>query len=215
MLCGVLPPCKLRLSLSQSECQIKGSGRMQSLLENPVIRNAVLRLDVEQYHRLCSSGIIPESTELLEGVVVEKTGKSPQHTWTVAFLGEWFRRHLQTGLTLRVEQPLTLGNSEPEPDLAVVEGNRDDFRLCHPASALLVVEVAITTADMNRAKAAIYAAAGISQFLLVQPGQKQVVVFENGIDQNYSAKRSVSIGESLLLPDVCDAALQLSELFPE
>jgi hypothetical protein len=50
---------------------------MQSLLENSGIRDAVLRLDVDQYHRLCSSGIVPERTELLEGVVVEKIGKSP------------------------------------------------------------------------------------------------------------------------------------------
>ncbi len=187
---------------------------MQSLLENPVIRDAVLRLDVEQYHRLCSSGIIPESIELLEGVVVEKTGKSPLHTWTVAFLEEWFRGHLQSGLMLRIEQPLTLGNSEPEPDLAVVAGSRDDFRLCHPSSALLVIEVAITTADMDRAKAAIYAAAGISQYLLVQPEQKQVVVFENGIDQIYTTKRTLSKAESLLLHGVCSEALSLSELFP-
>lgn len=188
---------------------------MQSLLENPVIRDAVLRLDVEQYHRLCSSGIIPESTELLEGVVVEKMGKSPLHTWTVSFLEEWFRRHLQTGMLIRIEQPLTLGNSEPEPDLAVVAGRRDDFRLCHPTSALLVIEVAITTADMDRAKAAIYAAAGISQYLLIQPEQKQVVVFENCIDRIYTTKRTLLNADSLLLPGFCDAKLHLSELFPE
>ena len=188
---------------------------MQSLLENPVIRDAVLRLDVEQYHRLCSSGIIPESTELLEGVVVEKMGKSPLHTWTVAFLEEWFRGHLQSGLMLRIEQPLTLGNSEPEPDLAVVAGSRDDFRRCHPSSALLVIEVAITTSEMDRAKAAIYATAGISQYLLVQPEQKQVVVFENCIDRIYSTRRTLSIAESLVLPDFCDAELRLAELFPE
>jgi Uma2 family endonuclease len=188
---------------------------MQSLLENPVIRDAVLRLDIEQYHRLCSSGIIPESTELLEGVVVEKMGKSPLHTWTVAFLEEWFRCHLQTGLMLRVEQPLTLGNSELEPDLAVVEGSRDDFRLRHPASARIVIEVAITTADMDRAKAAIYATAGISQYLLVQPEQKLVVVFENCIDQIYTTKRTLGNADSLVLPDVCSAELNLSELFPK
>lgn len=188
---------------------------MQSLLENSVIRDAVLRLDIEQYHRLCSSGIIPESTELLEGVVVEKMGKSPLHTWTVAFLEEWFRCRLPTGMMLRIEQPLTLGNSEPEPDLAVVAGSRDDFKGCHPSSALLVIEVAITTADMDRAKAAIYAAAGISQYLLVQPEQKQVVVFENCIDQIYTTKRTLSKAESLRLSDFCGAELHLSELFPE
>lgn len=84
-----------------------------------------------------------------------------------------------------------------------------------PSAALLGIEVAVTTAEMDRAKAAIYAIAGISQYLLVQPERKQVVVFENGSDWSYTTARTLSNAESLLLPDFWSAELNLSELFPE
>jgi len=188
---------------------------MQNVLESPGIRDAILRLDVDQYHRLCSSGIISERTELLDGVVVEKMGKSPLHTWTVAVLEDWLRNHLRDGLLLRVEQPLTLGNSEPEPDLAVIAGCRDDFQKCHPSSALLVVEVAITTADLDQAKSAVYAHAGIVQYLLVMPEQKQVIVFEDPSETSYTTKRILAAGEPILLSGICDRKLDLSLLFAE
>ena len=188
---------------------------MQSLLENSGIRDAVLRLDVEQYHRLCSSGIIPERTELLEGVVVEKMGKSPLHTWTVSFLEDWFRKNLKDGLLLRVEQPLTLGNSEPEPDLAVVAGHRDDFRQCHPTRAELVVEVAITTSELDRAKSGIYANARVPMYLLVLPEQKHVVLFDTLRDDAYARKLIINSGEQFVPRGICSAALDIAELFPE
>lgn len=187
---------------------------MQNLLENSGIRDAVLRLDVDQYHRLCSSGIVPERTELLEGVVVEKMGKSPLHTWTVAFLEDWFRNNLRDGLLLRVEQPLTLGSSEPEPDLAIVTGHRDDFRLCHPQHAELVVEVAVTTAELDRAKSRIYAEAWISMYLLVLPDQKQVIVFREFRDGVYTVRETLMPGSRICLPEICGAAFDVGQLFP-
>ncbi len=188
---------------------------MQDLLENPGIRSAALRIQVDQYHRLCSSGIIPERTELLEGVVVAKMGKSPLHTWTVAILDEWFRRFLRDGLVLRVEQPLTLGNSEPEPDLAVVAGHRDDFRQCHPSKADLVVEVAITTVELDHAKAGIYAAAGIPMYLLVLPEQQQVIVFDLPQENRYFRRLVAVSGEQLCLTTCCHRDLDVRMLFPE
>lgn len=187
---------------------------MQNLLENSGIRDAVLRLDVDQYHRLCSSGIVPERTELLEGVVVEKMGKSPLHTWTVAFLEDWFRNHLRDGLLLRVEQPLTLGSSEPEPDLAIVTGHRDDFRLCHPQHAEIVVEVAVTTAELDRAKSRIYADAGIPLYLLVLPEQKQVVQYMDIRDGVYSTKNFYIAGDHLELVGISTERLPITSLFP-
>lgn len=188
---------------------------MQNLLENSGIRDAVLRLDVDQYHRLCSSGIVPERTELLEGFVVEKMGRSPLHTWTVAFLEDWFRNNLQDGLLLRVEQPLTLGSSEPEPDLAIVTGHRDDFRLCHPQHAEVVVEVAVTTAELDRAKSRIYAESGIPLYVLVLPEQKQVVMFMDIREGVYVKKTVLDTREQLALPGISDARLHIAKLFPE
>lgn len=188
---------------------------MQSLLENSSIRDAVLRLDVDQYHRLCNSGIIPERTELLEGVVVEKMGKSPLHTWTVAFLEDWFRNSLRDGLLLRVEQPLTLGASEPEPDLAIVAGHRDDFRRCHPQHAEVVVEVAVTTAELDRAKSRIYAEASIPTYFLVLPEQKQVILFRDVRDGVYATRETLTSGSQIRLREICGAALDIGQLFSE
>ncbi len=164
---------------------------MSSILENPSVSASALRLDVQQYHKLCASGIIPERTELLSGVVIEKMGKSPLHTWTVQFLSDWFEKALAADQSLRVEQPITLTDSEPEPDLAIVQGTRDDFMNQHPTSADLVVEVAITTVEVDRAKAAIYASAGIPEYWLVQPNERKVTVFTTVKDESYQSQMAV------------------------
>lgn len=182
---------------------------MSSILENPGVSASALRLDVEQYHKLCASGIVPERTELLSGIVVEKMGKSPLHTWTVQFLSDWLRSKLADGQTLRVEQPLTLAGSEPEPDLAVVSGARDDFRSQHPTTASLVVEVAISTVELDRAKAAIYASAGISEYWLIMPEAREAVVYRDIRNGEYS---SVAVVVDELRFE--EHKLPLADLFP-
>ena len=188
--------------------------RMQNVLDAPGVIDTILRLDVDQYHRLCASGIVPEKTELLEGVIVEKMGKSPLHSWTVEFLAEWFRTHLKDGLHLRVEQPLTFARSEPEPDLAIVAGTRSDFRNRHPDAAMLVAEVAITTVAIDNAKAKVYAAAGIPEFWLVLPEEKRVVVFRSPGNDGYLVSESVDAASSLLT-DLCRMPLRLTDVFTQ
>src|SRR5687768_6437915 len=121
-----------------------------SILDNAAVRNAALPISVEQYHRLGETGIIPQNTELLHGVIVEKMVKSPQHSWLVQRLADWLRSNLPSDCHLRQEQPLTFVDSEPEPDLAVVRGQPDDFRRQHPRTAEWVIEVAISSEDIDR-----------------------------------------------------------------
>lgn len=62
--------------------------------------------------------------------------------------------------------PLTLDNdSEPEPDVAVVNGNIRDYADHHPSSAILIVEVADTVLAYDRMnKAAAYARNAIPEY---------------------------------------------------
>ncbi len=46
---------------------------MSSILDSQAIRRAALPISVEQYHQLGAGGIIPEQTELLQGVILEKS----------------------------------------------------------------------------------------------------------------------------------------------
>ena len=59
---------------------------------------------------------------------------------------------------VRPQVPLTLGDSEPEPDLAVVTAEEDAKAERHPQAALLVIEVADSSARRDlETKARIYA----------------------------------------------------------
>lgn len=58
-------------------------------------------------------------------------------------------------------------DSEPEPDLAVVPGEPEDYVLAHPTRALLLVEVADTTLLYDRRKAEVYADGDVAEYWLV------------------------------------------------
>ena len=133
-----------------------------SILDTQAVRQAVLPITVDQYHQLGEARIISDNTELLSGVILEKMIKTPRHTWIVERLADSPRQCLPTGFHIRQEQPLTLTDSEPEPDIAG-GGNRNDFQNAHPATAHLVIEVAVTTEDLDRRKAEIYAQAGVAE----------------------------------------------------
>lgn len=146
-------------------------------------------ISVEQYHRLSEAGIVPERTELLRGVILEKKTKSPLHTYVVQILFDWLTSAGIEGCYVRQEQPLTLADSEPEPDIAVVGGSPDDYRTRHPLSAQFVVEVAIGSMELDREKAAVYAAAGVPEYWIVVPEEKSIEVYSQPTANGYDNQR--------------------------
>src|SRR5688572_19693815 len=106
----------------------------------------VHRLTADEYHQLIESGGLDEDTrvELIEGLLVDMSPKSREHENVIAWLAALLidgvdRRQYQ----VRVGAPLSLGTSEPEPDVMVIE--QDAPRPYHPATASLVVEVAVSS----------------------------------------------------------------------
>jgi len=121
-----------------------------------------------EYDRLVESGLLQDSrTELLLGALIDRTPQGPLHADVIRRLAERLIRELPPQVQTRVQSPLAVSDdSEPEPDLAVVPAG--DYRSIHPATALLVVEVADTSVLKDRGiKTAIYAAAGIPEYWLV------------------------------------------------
>ena len=147
---------------------------MVSVLENPAIRARVPAFSVESYHRLFALGALAPNVELLRGALLEKMPKSPLHASIVEMLRESLEATTPAGIFVRQEQPLTLVDSEPEPDLAVIQGERRAFLTAHPATALLVVEVALSSEALDRLKLEIYAEAGVPECWLVLPEQQAV-----------------------------------------
>ena len=63
-------------------------------------------------------GIPAGNPPILRHVRRDKKGKFSRHTRLVEFLIDFLRSHLGAEYCIRQEQPLTLPDSEPEPDIA-------------------------------------------------------------------------------------------------
>src|SRR2546423_15646257 len=114
---------------------------MSAILEIPEVRQRVSRLSVEEYHRLDEFNHNGRRTELIRGIVIEKMSKSPLHCSIAKRLYDLIAARSGQGFVVRHEAPLTLADSEPEPDVSVVRGVEGDFVRVHPTTAELVVEV--------------------------------------------------------------------------
>jgi Uma2 family endonuclease len=187
---------------------------MNAILEQPEVRKRVHSWSVDDYHALGAAGCVDESVELLRGMIVEKMSKSPLHTAIVRRLFRFLFPHAEAlGLDLFKEDPLTLADSGPEPDLAVVQPAPYDQLQSHPATAALVIEVAITSIEVDRGKAPIYAEAGIPEFWLVRPESSEIDIFsrpENGVYQNVETIGAGGVLTSAVFPDF---SLPVDELF--
>src|SRR5712675_1067218 len=105
---------------------------MTALLELPGFRERVQGLSVEGYHRLAELGMLGEDVELLRGLVITKMSKSPVHELVCQKLMKRLLAQVPEGFEVRREGPLTLRDSEPEPDISVVHGQPDDWAKAHP-----------------------------------------------------------------------------------
>src|SRR6266576_1243043 len=132
---------------------------MSAILKIPEVRRRVSPLSVEEYHRLGEYNENGRRTELIRGILIEKTSKSPLHRILASRLYRRFLAHLPEGFSIWKEEPLTFVDSEPEPDISITKGSEEDYAKCHPTSAELVIEIAVSSPSLDRANAALYAEA--------------------------------------------------------
>src|SRR5204863_6593776 len=80
------------------------------------------RFSVAEYHRLTELGILTEddNLELIEGYLVLKMSRNPPHDGTLHRALKRLTTVLPVGWDIRVQSAVTLIDSEPEPDLAIV-----------------------------------------------------------------------------------------------
>ena len=111
------------------------------------------------------------------------------------------------------EEPLTLRDSEPEPDVSVIAGHEDEFFSRHPASAALVVEVAVSSPALDRANAPLYAEAGVQEYWIVLGREQRVEVYRGPVEGLYLQKLVFSRGQALECGSVPGVAMDLESLF--
>lgn len=184
----------------------------------------VRRFTIEEYRRLAETGVLTENdrVELLEGWVVPKMVKSPLHDAAVSLVQSALTAMLTTGWHVRVQSAVTLQDSEPEPDLAVVRGSPRDFRDRHPGAGdmALVIEVADSSLERDRYKGNLYARAAIPGYWIVNLNESRIEAFDGPPHSEEKSEYSrVAYYETshtipLLIEDQQIAQIDVADLLP-
>jgi len=114
---------------------------------------------------------------------------------------------------VRQEAPLTFADSEPDPDIAVVRGRESDFIATHPSAAELVIEVAVSSAALDRENASLYAEAGVKEYWIILAAERRVEVYRLPRDGRYQEQRQYGSGDTIECGSVPVVRVRIAELF--
>ena len=109
----------------------------------------------------------------------------------------------QHGSYVLVQSPITLPPmSEPEPDLAIVQGTPRDYLDVHPtvADIALVIEVSLSSLRADRSsKRLLYGASGVVEYWIVDVDARAVEVHRDPSPNGYKSIQRFSELESVTL----------------
>lgn len=123
-----------------------------------------------EYERLVELGLFHgKPVELIAGQLLVAEPQGSYHANAVSVADDVLRSVLPPGWVTRVQMPVALDEeSEPEPDIAVVQATRADLWDAHPSRPALAVEVADTSLAFDRdVKGSLYARAGVADYWIV------------------------------------------------
>lgn len=186
----------------------------------------IWRLSVERYHALIASGALTEddNLELLEGYLVEKMTINPPHAVITAILFRLFVTLCKDAYFVGSQQPVTMSDSETEPDILVVRGQAHQFFSRHPLASEvpLLIEVADSSLQNDQLqKKRIYARAGIPMYWIVNIPERLVEVYSQPSGNTFTPmyRQLQTYGYSDTVPVIVDGNelgfVAVSDLFPQ
>lgn len=173
-----------------------------------LLMKTLAKWSVADYHQMIQAGILRDRrVELLAGEIVEMSPETPVHYSTAKRGAKYLEQLLFDKAEVRFNGPITLSNSEPEPDIAVVQLPESRYRDRHPGSAEIfwIVEVANTSlrTDLDL-KTSIYANAEIVEYWVVSLSTQTVTVFREPQEGQYTTAQTFREGSvaPLAFPEI-------------
>lgn len=156
--------------------------------------------------------------ELIEGNLIEKTGKKLPHTRALrklmGLLIRLFEMHCvqEPGIDVAREDNV---NSNPEPDAVVLRRSIEEISgSIEPKDIRMVAEVSDTTLTFDLGtKAALYARAGIPEYWVLDVNGRRLIVHQHPVEDRYQSIQAFAEEETAQTPITGDAAIVVRDLF--
>ncbi|MGK7902936.1 MAG: Uma2 family endonuclease [Hormoscilla sp.] len=161
---------------------------------------ATAKWTIADYHSMVAAGILAgRQVELLNGDIVEMPPEGQPHAYASDEAAEYLIYLLGDRAKVRQAKPVTLlnSNSEPEPDIAVVQRLGREYREHHPypENIFWVIEYSDSSLSKDReVKSQVYALAGIREYWLINLRANQLIVFRQPTQQGYQSRETFSQG---------------------
>lgn len=175
---------------------------------------------LEEYEHMVACGAFSgeheKNVELLWGRISEMAPIGEPHEDCNDRIATWsIRVTLDQPIRIRNQNSIRLPNSssKPQPDICWVRERDYSSRAPHPDDILLVIEIADSSIDYDRAaKLAAYAQANLPEYWIVNLVEQQVEVYREPKGLDYSHKQVLkgdNVISPLALPAVKTTARQL------
>ena len=145
---------------------------------------------IEEWHELVETGLLEgKPVEFLEGEIVEVSPEGIEHSYTNDSVVKYLRKVLLDLADVRESHPITLDNSEPEPDLAIVRLPETIYRSHHPypQDIYWLIEISNRTLKQDlEQKIITYARNGIPEYWVIDLVNKKLVVHTQVQNNSYA-----------------------------
>ena len=147
---------------------------------------------LSDYHKMIEAGILSDRrVEFILGDIVEMSPEGPIHRHINHSTVKYLRKLLKDQAEVIEAHPITLSDSEPEPDIAIVRFP-DDLYLNHhpyPEDIYWLIEISDTTLakDLGIKKKA-YAQAAIREYWVIDLSSTTLKVFLNPTEEDYQTE---------------------------
>ncbi len=154
--------------------------------------------DIEDYHRMIEAGILNNHhLELIAGEIIEMSPKGTFHHFLNHRGVKYLRSILENEAEIMESHPITLLDSEPEPDITIVRSPDTLYlnRHPYPEDIYWLIEIADSTLNKDlMEKKNLYAKFNIPEYWVIDIKNKILYVFQNPQADDYKITKTYQEG---------------------
>jgi Uma2 family endonuclease len=153
-----------------------------TIIDEPIAPPRVKRWTKAEFYSLDEQGMFDGQRVVLHrGELIEMAKMGRLHAIGVMNVSDWLYSTYRSDHRIRIQLPLEVpGETVPLPDGVVVKAEQA-FREPHPNAAILVIEVADSSLELDRDMVFDYAAAGIPEYWILNMRGRSLEVFREPV----------------------------------